>query len=71
MAQKNVINLKGDKLHSNLTNGAALKRGDHAGFFLPLFQGIKYMEVMESKYSERKIMCKEYKHRKEWYLLTG
>ena len=26
MAQKNVINLKGDKLHSNLTNGATLKR---------------------------------------------
>ena len=26
MAQKSVINLKGDKLHSNLTNGATLKR---------------------------------------------
>ena len=69
MAQKNVINLKGDKLHSNLTNGAALKRGDHAGFFFALIAKHKVYEGY-GIYSERKIMCKEYKHRKEWYLLT-
>ena len=44
MAQKNVINLKGDKLHSNLTNGAALKRGDHAGFFFALIARHKVYE---------------------------
>ena len=53
MAQKNVINLKGDKLHSNLTNGAALKRGDHAGFFFALHKVYEGYGI----YSERKIMC--------------